>query len=358
MSKKKSEDIETVDQAPQDDDIPADVVETHEQLIEEYSDLEELDRTGLKTLAKNRDIKVLKSMSDEDIRNAIWTHDHPKQEEPQQEETPDIPDYISQMDGFDLAGFEADIIDVDQEEEYFKGVVYGDNGTGKTTFGSTMPNVLFLDCNEKGTKSAKGSGAKAKRLNGWEDIYNAYWYLKAGKHPYKSVIIDTGTNLEDMCLRYVMDKDMESDTSRDPEMATIRDYGKRAALMKPWIINFRDLPMNVLFLCQKGTANEEAPEDENEVFPAMSEKSRKCMCGAVDFIGYTYKKEKLEDDGKGKANAKTLYCLRIGPSERYLTKVRLPIGVKLEKDVLVNPTFEKVWNIMQTGSAKGGVVNE
>lgn len=116
--------------------------------------------------------------------------------------------------------------------------------------------------------------------------------------------------------------------------------------MKSWTIYFRDLPMNVIFLVQKGSSSEETQEDETEVYPMLSDKIRKCLCGAVSIIGYTYKKEKSvpSKTDPNKLIPKTNYCLRVGPSERYLTKIRVPKGQKY-KPVLVDPTYDKLINI-------------
>jgi len=52
----------------------------------------------------------------------------------------------------------ADMIkDVDKQPVHAKLLIYGEQGTGKTTFAGTAEGpILFVDCNERGTASIRG----------------------------------------------------------------------------------------------------------------------------------------------------------------------------------------------------------
>jgi hypothetical protein len=75
-------------------DEPEDEAEPDEAEDEEEMDLDALDRAGLKAVIKEEglDVKVLKKMSDDDIRKAIiaaWPEDEEEEDEPEDEEEED-----------------------------------------------------------------------------------------------------------------------------------------------------------------------------------------------------------------------------------------------------------------------------
>lgn len=81
----------------------------------------------------------------------------------------------------DLSSIEAMITDVDDRVEHLTWVVYGKNGTGKTTLLSTAEGVLILAA-EDGTLSIRSKADKAKkiRIDTWEKLEAVYWLLKDG----------------------------------------------------------------------------------------------------------------------------------------------------------------------------------
>src|ERR671937_2146652 len=79
------------------------------------------------------------------------------------------------------------------EFEYLRILVYAQNGKGKTRFGASGPKSIVVDCNEKGSLSIRRFPAKVFKVETWTDIDLAYWYLKAGKHDFETVVLDTVT---------------------------------------------------------------------------------------------------------------------------------------------------------------------
>ena len=81
-------------------------------------------------------------------------------------------------------------------------MVYGPPKVGKTTFCGQWPWALFL-ATEPGTAAME---AAEIRIDSWSDFANALKELKnkKGKHPWKTVVIDTVDNLyeflvDDVC---------------------------------------------------------------------------------------------------------------------------------------------------------------
>lgn len=258
------------------------------------------------------------------------------------------------MSIMDFAAFEDGIEDITADSEaYIKGLIYGKNGTGKTYICGTFPGPrLFLDIRERGLKSVVGAdGDQSKRVvDTFEMFQMAYWYLKSGNHGYETVVLDNVTNLQKLILDHVMGKEENWDPTRDRDMPSQREYGYLSQYMQTWMINFRNLPMNVVFIAQeKSTDDVDLDSNDPSVFPQLTQSVRGVIGGAVDFVGNTFIKmvEPVTEDGK-RLPAVAKYCLRLGPSTRYVTKIRLPQTCKKSApSAIANASFAKLQKIME-----------
>lgn len=241
----------------------------------------------------------------------------------------------------DFEALEKVIEEIDDLPVFVKALIYGHQGSGKTTFGGTGPvPVIFLDCNERGTLSVRGQGHKRVRITNLDQLQTIFWYLYAGKHQFKTVVLDTTTMMADI----VMSQVLKDDGHEGPPHKN--HWGDSTAIQRDLLLKFRNLPMNVIFLAQLKRLNEDDLSDEEEKsrVPLMSPAVREMLCAAVDVIGYTYVKE-VEKEIKGKLKTQYQYRMRIGPSSTFLTKIRTKREVKYPA-VLVDPTFNKVRDIL------------
>lgn len=249
------------------------------------------------------------------------------------------------------------LIDFDDEEMYLSIVGYGKQGRGKTTFAGTLPKPCILDFNERGTLSLRGKGIRGWRVEEWETVEQVFWYLHSGEHPFESVVWDTGTQAADIALEYVLGIQSQYDSSAGV-LVTQKDWGNMAKHMKYWVTKFRNLPMHKAFLFQERSLDEDTlGEGESSIVPSVSASVRETVCAAVDIVArfeLIEKKVKVGKKDKQKTERVPTYRMRIGPSERYLTKFRTPEGIALPKEsyFIENPTFDKMLDLYTTLNQK------
>lgn len=216
---------------------------------------------------------------------------------------------------------ESRIVSIHDADPYLKMLVYGRNKQGKTRFAATAPAPLLIDVNEKGSKSGRDVGPDAKvfPVAAWEDLTHVMWYLRKGNHEYESVIIDTITNMQHLCMRHVLGEAEDRDPNRPPSMPDRRAWGQLSELMKPLIYDFRNLPMHVIFIAQERNIDDEETGTTERV-PDLSPGVRGVAMGAVDIIGRIYQKEvRTVDKKKKKTKSDWEARMLVGPHDEYGT---------------------------------------
>ena len=256
---------------------------------------------------------------------------------------------VSSIDLGDFSDFEAGIQAITHEtEDCIKALLYGPNGTGKTTIAGTFPAPIIFDINERGTRvlATEDGRIKKRAVDEFEMLVQGFWYLKSGKHPFKTVVLDNITTLQEVAMRYIMNKEADFDLSKDMDMPTKRDWGGLSQILKRWLIDFRNLPMNVVFIAQeRRDRDEDLDSDDASVYPQVTPSVRGILGAAVDVIGRTYVSE-TTDANTGKT--KNRFCMRIAPGPRYMAKIRLPTGAHTPNSI-VNPRYGSLVKIMNGG---------
>lgn len=231
---------------------------------------------------------------------------------------------------------ESRIVDVDQANPYLNILVFGRNGKGKTRFCASAENALIVDINEKGTLSARDSGAKVFEVKTWADIDEVYWYLKRGNHDFEAVGIDTLTALTALCMKHVLKEEHDRDLTRDPMMPDKRAWGKVGKLMEQQIYRFRNLPMHTIFTAQERTVGDAEEGEDVYTTASLPASVRTSALGAVGIIGRTYKKKVVKRNKKTKKKSvKWEFRMLIGDHEDYETKDRIYSGLG---SIVANPT--------------------
>lgn len=229
---------------------------------------------------------------------------------------------------------------------------YGRAGSGKTTLLGSFPGpILLLDVKDEGTDSVSDvKDLDVMEITCWEDLEQAYWWLVQNPTKYKTVGIDTVTMLQQIVVEEISQKkNLKNKSAGDWGTMTKGDWGDVASRLKTWITNFRDLPMEVVFIAQDRVFNLGDEEDtegmiDPEMGPALSPSIMKHLCAAVSVIGHTFIRSrtiKTKVKGRTRETEVKEYCLRLGPSASYITKFRKPKRIALP-DFLIDPTYEEI----------------
>lgn len=244
-------------------------------------------------------------------------------------------------------------------------VIYGRSGTGKTTLSSTWPKpLLILDIRDEGTDSVtKEKGIFVKDISTFEEMEDTLFWLIRNPKKYKTIVIDTVSQLQEILVEEVSKrraKRKSSTSKRAGDWGTMRqqDWGEVAAKMKSVIIDFRNLEPEVVFIAQDRTSRGSDEDDDDsdaeaitpEVGPQLMPSVAKVLNAAVPIIGNTFIRMNWEKrkNSKGKTirTAVKSYCLRVGPSATYATKIRKPREITAP-DFIIDPCYDDIVDIIE-----------
>lgn len=233
-------------------------------------------------------------------------------------------------------------------------LVYGRNKKGKTHFGNTAPNVLVLDPDDQ---------PKALRplwpINKWEDVNEAYLFLRSGKHDYKWISIDGITKIYSLALRWVMHQAEERSLDKQPIQVGIQHYGKANEKIKEMLHNFHSLrDIGIVITAQEkmvGVMEMDDMDDEDatpigyQYIVDLPKGARSALNAMVDMTGriYVVKGEFTKKvKGKGEVAYTRQRRLLIGVDDMYETGYRSEHELP---DYLSDPTVNKVVRAMKEG---------
>lgn len=222
------------------------------------------------------------------------------------------------------------------KQRYLKLLIYGDFGVGKTFLAGTasdvnsMRDVLILSA-ESGDQTLDVDGDDDKHRFSDIDVIDIKDYsttgkvfdylklhcqlredgdiermaanesrlkgkeIKPGKHKeYHTVIIDSLSEFDQYCLNQLLG--ITDETRLDDEASTAEwaEYKKNSGMMRRFVRNFRDLPMNVIFICGRNYVQDEMKRFN--FLPSMTGKLSSHVQGFMDVVGYLVT-DKVTEDG-------------------------------------------------------------
>jgi len=157
-------------------------------------------------------------------------------------------------------------------------LVYGQTKIGKTTLCAQAESALFL-ATEPGLNAL--DVFQAPILN-WDDLLNVCAEISEGKHPFKTVIIDTIDNAFKFCTDYILKKfkvEHESDLGYGKGYALINNEFQRV------LTKLAFLPCGLFLISHaKEIEMDSRTGKYTRVVPTLPDKARKIVLGMADMV--------------------------------------------------------------------------
>lgn len=131
------------------------------------------------------------------------------------------------------------------------------SGFGKTVFGGTAPDALFITTDPEGSVSAKRfahSEAEEMPCSNWEDVEDVYLWLRNGgieDEGLKWIIVDDTTNVQGLAMKKSIDARMAKRPDGDPWVPEQADYQRAQNGILDFVKRMNDLPVNILYLSHR-----------------------------------------------------------------------------------------------------------
>lgn len=195
-------------------------------------------------------------------------------------------------------------------------LLYGMAGVGKTTLAAQAQShpelapVLVADL-EGGLLSVASRGdIDAVEIRSTDDLEELYWELRNGLTnadgvPYKTVIIDSGTNLANRALEEWVGRNTDrqrkkgrGDKDRTLDDVQLEDYGKMGLQVRRLISWYRDLPHNLIVTAlarfEYATGADTKTATPVSVGPDFTAKLQMTVTGLMDHVWYLY----VDEEGR------------------------------------------------------------
>jgi hypothetical protein len=201
-----------------------------------------------------------------------------------------------------LAGL--NIIKVGDMEHFSNMLIYGDSGVGKTVLACSaagvpyMNPVIMVDM-EGGTLSAKNRfpDVDLVRATSMAELQMVYNELRGGGTGYKTVIIDSLTEAQKFSMNDIMKGVVAADEDRDPDIPSMREYGKNLEQTRRLVRAFRDLPLHTIMTCLEDYSKDEITKKTN-FMPLLTGKAQKEIPAFFDFVLRLYVVPDPDNEGE------------------------------------------------------------
>jgi hypothetical protein len=236
-------------------------------------------------------------------------------------------------------------------------LVYGLEGTGKTTFASYAPDPIWIDADDGSAKLdvarypfRDGPGGHVPRSYG--EITGAVDDLIRAPHSFKTLVLDTVDRLEPMLWRHMIDRD--NPKVRGDKMESIEDYGYGKGYnqaVDEWralcarLDRLREIRgMSIVLLAHSTVKNFKNPEgsDYDRYQLAIHEKAAGFLKGWSDIVGFLRFEEGVAEEKRtkrGKGWSTGVRIMHLGRTAAYDAKGRGGMPDQIEVP-LENPWAE------------------
>jgi hypothetical protein len=170
------------------------------------------------------------------------------------------------------------------------------------------------------------------------------WLSSLGDHPYKTFVLDSLSEVNKMIMGDIMRAVVAEDEDRDPDVPSIREWGKLGEQMRRMIRRFRDLPMHTIFTALLN--EEQDAKGRVKKHPMLSGKLKKEVAGFMDIVLFVYAKSvKVNAEGELDQDAEeaTHRFVLSSSTDDYICKdrsSRMP-------EIMLDPTMMKIHTLIQ-----------
>lgn len=226
-----------------------------------------------------------------------------------------------------------------------KMLVYGLPGSGKTVLAGTADHhkvtgpAILLDI-EGGRLALRKRSPKIKvvpitSMVHLKEVFDKLAVsMEKGECPYRTVILDSLTEMNKLIMIDIMKEVWRKDNTRDRHVPSKREWGVASEQTREIVRAFRDLPAHVIFTCHL-VEKEDETTGRKSIQPSLPGKLATDITGFVDIVGY------LDVAVERKGQEKQLIRrLQVAKSRDVIAKDRtdeLP-------DVMVNPTITDIFD--------------
>lgn len=244
--------------------------------------------------------------------------------------------------------------------EGLKMLIYGQSGSGKTTFCSTFPGeILWLICSggsRPGELKSIDTPANRKRIKAMViESTDQIKDMLVDANKYNLTVLDHVSGLQDLTLKEILGLD-ELPVQKSWGMATQQEYGQSTMQCKEILRAILGLENNVVIVGQEREFKNEGDSEliQPTVGVAVSPSLAGWLNPAVDYVGQMFKrpvmiKSKVKMGGKEKIVVRrgtgVEYCLRTEPHDVYATKFRIVKGKPLPA-CIVDPSYDKIMKLI------------
>lgn len=207
-------------------------------------------------------------------------------------------------------------------------LVYGQGGVGKTTFSSTAPKPILMDC-ENGAKyfGLRGIKMDVAVIESWKDTEDFYRQVKDSD--YDTVVIDPIGELMEKLKAYMVASRNAKHVMRDGT-PTMAGWGFMKDKMRSFIKAIRDLGKHVVII-----AHVTEKDDDGRMVkrPLIMTKISEELINIVDVVGWMTVVSNEEEEKR---------VIYIQPSDRYEAKDRTG-----QLGGVIEPNFSKIVDACQ-----------
>ena len=203
------------------------------------------------------------------------------------------------------------------KKRYLKLMTYGDFGTGKTTLAGSaslveqMKDVIFIDAESGDLSLTEFPAIDSIPVNTFKQVARIQEFLKVhcryrdegnieklkeleerlrgepisgAPREYRTVVIDSLSEVESYCMAQLLGITDSTRLDEEVQGAEWPEYKKNHSMVQRLVRAFRDLPMNVIFICSQSYVQDE--NKKQKFAPQMTGKLATQVQGFMDMVGY------------------------------------------------------------------------